>query len=52
MTAARRRNPAEESIVEFLGTIAGRAGIKHITGDKQGIDLFIFNGLSQPIQKR
>jgi hypothetical protein len=52
MTAAGCGNPAEEAIVEFLSPVTGCAGIKYITGNQQGIDLFIFNGLSQPIQKR
>jgi hypothetical protein len=51
MTAAGCCNPAEESIVELLRTITGRAGIKHIPGNKQDIDLFVFNGLSKPIEK-
>lgn len=52
MTAAGCSHTAEEAIVELLRPVAGRAGIEHITGNQQGIDLFIFNGLRQPIQKR
>ena len=52
MTAAGCSHAAQESIVEFLRPVAGCAGIKHITGNQQGIDLFFFDGLRQPIQKR
>ena len=52
MTAAGCSHPAQETIIELLRPVAGCACIKHITGNQQGINLFIFNGLSQPIQKR
>ena len=52
MTAAGCSHAAEEAIIELLRPVAGGTGIEHITGNQQGIDLFLFNGLGQPIQKR
>jgi hypothetical protein len=52
MTAAGCSHPTQETIIELLRPVAGRAGIEHITGNQQSIDLFLFNGLRQPIQKR
>jgi hypothetical protein len=42
---------AKESIIEFLRPITGCRGVKHITGHKEDLYLFLFKRLAQPIQE-
>ena len=41
----------EEAIIKLLGAVSGCAGVKDISGNQKSIDVFLFDGIAQPVQK-
>lgn len=51
MPTGRGGHPAQEPVIELLGTIARSAGVKDITRYQQRVDFILLNRLRQPGQK-
>ena len=50
--AAERHDPAEEAVIQLLRTVAWGAGIEHVSGDDQYVNMPVADRIRQPVEGR
>ena len=50
--AAERHDPAEEAVIQLLRTVAWGAGIEHVSGDDQYVNVPVADCIRQPVEER
>ena len=49
--AAERHDPAEEAVIQLLRTVAWGAGIEHVSGDDQYVNVSVADRIRQPVEE-
>lgn len=49
--AAERHDPAEEAVIQLLRTVAWGAGIEHVSGDDQYVNVPVADRIRQPVEE-